>query len=59
MTIVEKLPKNVITILPPLEKIQKPGNVAILGTEIVVKSKKNIILDVAAKSLLTKRLKNS
>jgi len=35
----EKLPKNVITILPPLEKIQKPGNVAILGTEIVVKSK--------------------
>jgi len=35
----EKLPKNVITILPPLEKIQKPCNVAILATEIVVKSK--------------------
>jgi len=35
----EKLPKNVITILPPLEKIQKPGNIAILTTEIVVKSK--------------------
>ena len=35
----EKLPKNIITVLPPLEKIQKPGNVAILGTEIVVKSK--------------------
>ena len=35
----EKLPKNVITVLPPLEKIQKPGNIAILGTEIVVKSK--------------------
>ena len=35
----KKLPKNVITILPPLEKIQKPGNVAILTTEIVAKSK--------------------
>ena len=35
----EKLPKNIITILPPLEKIQKPGNVAILTTEIVIKSK--------------------
>ena len=35
----EKLPKNIITVLPPLEKIQKPGNIAILGTEIVVKSK--------------------
>ena len=35
----EKLPKNIITVLPPLEKIQKPGNIAILATEIVVKSK--------------------
>ena len=35
----EKLPNNVITILPPLGKIQKPGNVAILTTEIVSKSK--------------------
>ena len=35
----EKLPKNVITVLPPLEKIQKASNVAILTTEIVVKSK--------------------
>ena len=35
----EKLPKNIITVLPPLEKIQKAGNIAILGTEIVVKSK--------------------
>jgi len=35
----EKLPKNVITVLPPLEKIQKAGNVAILTTEIVAKSK--------------------
>jgi glutamate racemase len=35
----EKLPKNVITVLPPLEKIQKANNVAILTTEIVAKSK--------------------
>ena len=35
----EKLPKNIITVLPPLEKIQKPGNIAILATEIVTKSK--------------------
>ena len=35
----EKLPKDVITVLPPLEKIQKVGNVAILTTEIVTKSK--------------------
>ena len=35
----EKLPKNIITVLPPLEKIQKPGNIAILATEIVAKSK--------------------
>ena len=35
----EKLPSNVITILPPLEKIQKARNVAILTTEIVAKSK--------------------
>ena len=31
----EKLPDNVITVLPPLEKIQKASNVAILTTEIV------------------------
>ena len=35
----EKLPRNVITVLPPLKKIQKPGNVAILTTEIVAKSR--------------------
>jgi len=35
----EKLPNNVITILPPLEKIQKASNVAILTTEIIAKSK--------------------
>ena len=35
----EKLPKNVITVLPPLEKIQKARNIAILTTEIVAKSK--------------------
>ena len=35
----EKLTINVITVLPPLEKIQKASNVAILTTEIVAKSK--------------------
>ena len=35
----EKLPSNIITVLPPLEKIQKASNVAILTTEIVAKSK--------------------
>ena len=35
----ENLTNNVITVLPPLKKILKPGNVAILTTEIVVKSK--------------------
>ena len=35
----EKLPNNVITVLPPLEKIQKARNVAILTTEIVAKSR--------------------
>ena len=35
----EKLPKNVITVLPPLEKIEEASNVAILTTEIVSKSK--------------------
>ena len=35
----EKLPSNVITVFPPLEKIQKASNVAILTTEIVAKSK--------------------
>ena len=34
-----KLPKNIITVLPPLEKIQKASNVAILTTEIVARSK--------------------
>jgi len=33
------LPSNIITVLPPLEKIQKASNVAILTTEIVAKSK--------------------
>ncbi|MDA0756512.1 MAG: glutamate racemase [Crenarchaeota archaeon] len=43
----EKLPDNVITVLPPFEKIKKSGNVAILATEIVVKSKEldNYILE--------------
>ncbi len=35
----EKLPSNIITVLPPLEKIQKASNVAILTTEIITKSK--------------------
>jgi len=35
----DKLPKNVITVLPPLEKVQKASNVAILATQIVVESK--------------------
>jgi glutamate racemase len=35
----EKLPRNVITVLPPLENIQKASNVAILTTEIITKSK--------------------
>ena len=35
----EKLPKNVITVLPPLKEIQKASNVAILTTQIVAKSK--------------------
>ena len=35
----EKLPSNIITVLPPLGKIQKASNVAILTTEIVAKSK--------------------
>ena len=35
----ENLPNNVITVLPPLKKILKPGNVAILTTEIIAKSK--------------------
>ena len=35
----EKLSKNVIVVLPPLEKIQKNENVAILTTEIIAKSK--------------------
>ena len=34
----EKLPKQVITVLPPLEKISSASNIAILGTQIVVKS---------------------
>ena len=35
----EKLPNSVITVLPPLKKIQKTSNIAILTTEIVAKSK--------------------
>ena len=34
----DRLPKNVITVLPPLQKIQKARNVAILATQVVVKS---------------------
>ena len=34
-----ELPKNVITVLPPLEKVQKASNVAILATQIVTESK--------------------
>ena len=34
-----ELPKNVITVLPPLEKVQKASNVAILTTQIVAESK--------------------
>ena len=35
----DKLPKNIITVLPPLEKIQSASNVAILGTQVVIQSK--------------------
>ena len=35
----EKLPRNIITVLPPLENIQIASNVAILTTEIVAKSR--------------------
>ena len=35
----DKLPKNVVIVLPPLEKIQKASNVAVLATQIVVQSK--------------------
>ena len=35
----DRLPKNVITVLPPLQKIQKASNVAILTTQVVAKSK--------------------
>ena len=35
----DKLPKNVITVLPPLEKIRSASNVAILGTQVVIQSK--------------------
>ena len=31
--------KNIITVLPPLEKIQSASNVAILGTQVVIQSK--------------------
>ena len=34
----DRLPKNVITVLPPLQKIQKARNVAILATQVVTKS---------------------
>jgi glutamate racemase len=35
----DELPKNIITVLPPLEKVQKASNVAILATQVVVESK--------------------
>jgi len=35
----DKLPNNIITVLPPLEKAQKASNVAILTTQIIAKSK--------------------
>ena len=35
----KKLPKNVITVLPPFEKVQAASNVAILTTQVVAKSK--------------------
>ena len=35
----DELPKNIITVLPPLEKVQKASNVAILATQIVTESK--------------------
>ena len=35
----QKLPKDVITVLPPLKKIERANNVAILTTQIIVKSK--------------------
>ena len=35
----KKLPRSVITVLPPLEKIRKASNVAILTTQVVVSTK--------------------
>ena len=35
---IEKLPKNIITVLPPLDKIRNANNVAILTTQVVAKS---------------------
>ena len=35
----DKLPENIITVLPPLEKAQNASNVAILATQIVIQSK--------------------
>ena len=35
---IEKLPKNIITVLPPLDKIRNADNVAILTTQVVAKS---------------------
>ena len=35
----EKLPRDIITVLPPLKKIQKASNVAILTTQIVAGSR--------------------
>ena len=35
----DELPKNIITVLPPLEKVEKASNVAILATQVVVESK--------------------
>lgn len=34
-----ELPENIITVLPPLEKVEKASNVAILATQIVTESK--------------------
>ena len=35
----DKLPKNIITVIPPLEKAQKASNIAILTKQIVAQSK--------------------
>ena len=35
----DELPKNIITVLPPLEKVQKASNVGILATQVITESK--------------------